>query len=519
MPDQQDEVIAFLSRPDTYGVEKVALVETHASIVFLAGERAYKLKKAVRYSYLDYSTPALRRAACKAELEINRRFAPELYLEVTEITRENDGSLRLHGPGDPVDWVVVMNRFAAADQLDQVAERGGLTRKLVFDLADRIAATHDAAPPSQDFGGTQGLATAIRITIDNLRLGVGTGLPADAVETWSSMALQRVDDLTPLLERRRLTGRVRACHGDLHLANLCLLDGKAALFDAIEFDPAISTIDVLYDLAFLLMDLVHRGFEREANLVFNRYLDRRDEADGLAAMSLFLSLRAAIRAQVTCAAVNQHQDRQESNPLLEQAKSYLALALRMLSPGKPRLIAIGGFSGTGKSTLAYGLAPFAGAAPGARVLRSDVLRKRAAGVAPETRLPPEAYSAESHAVVYGILEAEAVRCLAGGQTVIADAVFGRPDERAAIAEVARNRTVPFDAIWLDTPLATLERRVAGRGGDARCRSGSGFRRRSTAGLGSPGCRRGAWPGPERCRCPSWARRSGSAPPIDLKQGA
>jgi aminoglycoside phosphotransferase family enzyme/predicted kinase len=466
MASEQDEVVAFLSRPDTYGADSVALVETHASIVFLADDRAYKLKQAVRYSYLDYSTPPLRRAACEAELAINRRFSPDLYLEVAAITRAKDGSLCLRGQGEPVDWVVVMRRFAAEDQLDHVAERGGLTRKLAFDLADRIAAAHDAAKPSLKFGGAHGLGSAIQITIDNLRLAAGSILAAEPIEAWSRNGLQMLEDFVPLLEERRLAGHVRACHGDLHLANLCLVDGKPTLFDAIEFDPAISTIDVLYDLAFLLMDLVHRGFDQGANLVFNRYLDRRDEAGGLAAMRLFLSLRAAIRAQVTCAAIVHRHGQGEVDAMKREAKRYLKLALTLLSPSRPRLIAVGGFSGTGKSSLAYGLAPSIGGAPGARVLRTDVLRKRAFGLAPESRLPQEAYAPGSHRIVYGMLETEAARCLVGGQAVIVDAVFGRAEERRAIRNLAYRLAIPFEAIWLDAPQATLEHRIAGRSGDA-----------------------------------------------------
>lgn len=465
MTDEQDAAIAFLSRPETFGVVSVERVETHASMVFLAGDRVYKLKKAVRYSYLDYSTLELRHAACDAELRINRRFSPDLYLKAAPIVRAGDGQLRLDGQGDPVDWVVVMRRFPADDQLDLVAERGGLTPLLAWQLADRIAAVHDAAEPCPSFGGAEGLGNAIRITIDNLRLATERELPAGDVNAWSEEALRRLEDLTPLLERRRRDGRVRACHGDLHLANLCLVDGKPTLFDAIEFDPAISSIDVLYDLAFLLMDLRHRGFDQEANLIFNRYLDRRDEADGIAALPLFLSLRAAIRAQVTIAASQHRRDEHGPRDLLEKARSYLTLALRLLARQRPRMIAIGGFSGTGKSTLAQRLAPFVGAVPGARVLRSDVLRKRAAGVAPETRLPPEAYSAESHRDVYRILGNEAVRCLEGGHAVIVDAVFGRDGERASVAKLAREAGAPFEAIWLDAPLATLERRVDARKGD------------------------------------------------------
>ena len=261
---------------------------------------------------------------------------------------------------------------------------------------------------------------------------------------------------------------MRACHGDLHLRNICVLDGRPTPFDAIEFDPALSCIDVLDDLAFLLMDLHARGFGPAANAVFNRYLDLRDEADGLVALPLLMSLRAAIRAQVTAAACRSRSGPPvaDAGALAAEAVRYLALARELLAAAPARLVAIGGFCGSGKTTLAYRLAPTLGRPPGARVVRPDVLRKRAAVLAPETRLPLEAYTAASHAMVYGALEAEARRCLTAGQAVVADAVFGGGVERSAIEGVARSCAVMFAGLWLQAPLDALAARVAARTGDA-----------------------------------------------------
>jgi hypothetical protein len=259
---------------------------------------------------------------------------------------------------------------------------------------------------------------------------------------------------------------VRHCHGDLHLRNICLLDGKPTLFDCLEFDEALATIDVLYDLVFLLMDLEHRRLGHFANRVFNRYLDRSEEDDGLATMPLFLSLRAAIRAHVTATAL-EHAARPAARAQMAcDAHRYLDLAERFLQPQPCRLIAVGGLSGTGKSTLAAGLAPQLGLRPGARVLRSDVTRKLLLDVDPEERLPAIAYTREASARVYDALRRKAAVALATGYTVIIDAVALTPEERDSFVDVARAAAVPFSGLWLEARPEAMADRIRGRVRDA-----------------------------------------------------
>jgi predicted kinase len=259
---------------------------------------------------------------------------------------------------------------------------------------------------------------------------------------------------------------VRECHGDLHLGNICLVEGKPRLFDALEFDRRFSSIDVLYDLAFLLMDLRRRGFGHLANAVFNRYLDRRDEADGLAALPLFISLRAAIRAHIAASAARRQPTREARTHLACGAKDLLRLALAALKPAGARVIAIGGFSGTGKTTLACDLAASLSPAPGGRVLRSDVLRKALHHMAPEQTLPAQAYSGAAHRATYERLMAEAAGALEAGCPVVLDAVFAEPRDRASAEALARDQGVPFTGIWLEAPTALLEQRIRARRGDA-----------------------------------------------------
>ncbi len=468
MENSQDqrEVAAFLGRPESYGLrnEAVERHETHASIVFLAGSRAYKLKRAVKYPYLDYSTPQRRRAMCEAELAINRRTAPMLYLEVRAIVRDAKGGLRFGLPGEDavaVDWVLVMRRFSQDTVLENLRRAGRLTREIVLPLAEAIAAFHAGAERDFALGGAGGLARVIEENAQILRRQAGKPFARDRVEALDAKARSWLARLAPLLEERRRDGFVRRCHGDLHLNNICILDGVPTPVDAIEFSDDIACIDVWFDLAFLLMDIDRHGLRVPANALFNRYLEKTFDYGGLAALPLFLSCRGAIRAHVTMTA-------QRPDPVAQEAEAagLLDRALDYLSPPPPRLVAIGGLSGTGKSTLAYGLAPFLGGAPGAVVLRSDVLRKRILGAGEFDRLPPDAYSRQTTARVYAEMARTADALLTAGCAVVADAVHGERAEREAIAAVARRHGVAFEGLWLEAPAEALEHRLGRRTNDA-----------------------------------------------------
>ena len=465
----QDEVIAFLRRPASYGLDDNAAVdtaETHISIVFLAGDGAYKLKRAVKFPYLDFSTPEARRAACEAEVALNRRTAPQLYLEVRTISRQPGGSIGWGDDGTPLDWVVVMRRFAQEQLLDPIARAGGLTPPLVIELAAHIAEFHGKAEPRPGHGGA---AVMQEVTATNLRIlrdRRAAGFEDARIDALDARMREELARCGSLLDARRVRGKVRRCHGDLHLRNICVYDGRPLLFDCIEFSEPIASIDVLYDLAFLLMDLVHCGERRFANLLINRYLDLTGEDDGLAAMPLFMALRAVIRAHVCATAAEHGRDGGERADAFAEARRYAEAAAAMLRPAPARLIAIGGLSGSGKSSLAARLAPELGIVPGARVLRSDVLRKRRFGLMPEERLPPEAYRAEVTAQIYRELAERAAATLNAGYAAVIDAVALREEERRAFAAVAAKAGVPFIGLWLDAPADTMRGRIGARRADA-----------------------------------------------------
>jgi hypothetical protein len=389
-------------------------------------------------------------------LSLNRRTAPKLYKQVIAVTRDANGDLGLDG-GEAVDWLVDMEAFDQTNLLDRLAKRGPLPSGIARELGDAIAAFHDSAEVAEGFGGGDAMGDVLADNADALAASPPVAFDSKVVVDVVKGCERTLLGLRQLLEERRDQGKVRRCHGDLHLGNICLIDSHPVLFDCLEFDEQLSNIDVLYDLAFLLMDLLKHGLARDANAVLNRYLDRRSEAEGLAALPLFLALRAVIRAHVTVT---------RDPSAKEEANAYLDAALGFLRPPHRRLVAIGGLSGSGKSTLAYRLAPEVGAAPGARVIRSDVIRKRLFGVSPETKLAAEAYTTEVTKRVYQGMLNEAAKCLAAGQSAMLDAVFLRPHERDAAAELARQTGTPFTGVWLEAPAAVLEERIAGRRNDA-----------------------------------------------------
>ena len=456
--DTQKPVMDFLSRPATHGGAEVTRFDTHAAAVFLAGTRALKIKRAVKFPFLDFSTLNKRKAACKAEIEANRALAPQLYRGVIAITRDGDG-LCIGGSGVPVEWAVEMVRFDESQTLDHLADAGKIDATLADSLGRAVAQAHDTAAVVKDANFAGVLCEIAKQNEQDLIKSSKLFSPP-MLSTLVEATRLALNKTHALLEARERAGMVRHCHGDLHLGNIVQIDGKPVLFDALEFDPELATTDVLYDLAFLLMDLIERGLTGPANTVFNRYLSqtRRDsDLDTLAALPLFMSLRAAIRAKVTAM-------RGSDVATEKSARDYFVLASKLLLPLKPQLIAVGGLSGTGKSVLAGQLATNIPPAPGAVWLRSDVERKALFGVVETSKLPPSAYTREVTAKVYASLAAKARRVLAAGHSAIVDAVFANAGERAEIEQAAGNAA--FHGLFLTASLDVRVSRVGTRKGDA-----------------------------------------------------
>jgi aminoglycoside phosphotransferase family enzyme/predicted kinase len=436
--------------------EKV--IETSIARVYLEGTRAWKVKRPVSLGYLDYATQALRHWALERELAFNRAAAPDIYRAVRRITREGGGGLALDGAGEVVEHVLEMRRFddAAVLSMQPWAVDGALADA----LGRAVARSHADAPMRPEAGGRAALEYTIRSNANLLRK-LAPKLGDAKVEALIAATDEALEAQAPLLDARQAVGLGRRCHADLHLGNILLEDGRPILFDCIEFNDVLSEIDVLYDLAFLIMDLDFRRRRDAGVRVLSSYLDEAARIfpaeiwSGLAALPLMLSVRAAVRCHV-----------QAHSHDLEAARAYLDAALEHLQPHKAGLLAVGGLSGSGKSTFARLAAPGLGASPGAVVLRSDEIRKRLCGAGPLEALPAQAYAREMSPKVYAQMFQEAALALTAGRWVVLDAVFLDPTERDQARALAAAAGVAFEGVWLQADTELMRGRVAKRVGDA-----------------------------------------------------
>ena len=448
---QEAELVAWLKgRSDR-------AIETACARIFLAGDVAWKLKRNVDLGYVDFSTAERRKWALDRELDFNQATAPDIYRRVRIITREAGGGFAWEGAGEVVEYALEMRRFDDSKVLSN--DPGGIDGEMADALGRTIAGFH-AEAPLRPQGGWSALAFTVGSNAHLLR-DLTDRLDHHRVELMIAMTAAELARQKPLLEARRDSGFARRCHGDLHLANILVENGKPVLFDCIEFNDLLSDLDVQYDLAFLLMDLDFRGRRDAAVRVLSAYLDQAARHfpaqlwEGLAALPVMLSVRAGVRAHVSAHSGD-----------LAMSRAYVEAAIAHLAPPPPALAAVGGFSGTGKSTFARAIAPGLGAAPGAVVLRTDEARKRLTGAGPVDRLAREVYTAEFYARVYETVFETARVALKAGHAVVLDATFTEPALRARAEALAVECGVPFHGAWLEAPPQVLEARVSGRTGDA-----------------------------------------------------
>lgn len=465
--DEQERVERFLITLLSTPGQGVRRFETHGAIVLVGASEAFKFKRRVQYSYMDFSTLEQRRRACAREIEVNQPHAPQIYIGLAGITRDGKGRLALDGAGDTIEWAVRMRSFPQEHVLSNLIGNGPLSPTLAKALADMVVGYHETTPCVMICEAAAQISRVVS-GLDAVFLSHQGVFPAAMRRRWREGVDARLAAATPLLEKRAREGYVRRVHGDLHLGNIVLWEGRPVAFDAIEFDERMATIDTLYDLAFLLMDLDRHAHRDTANLVLNRYLWRRQSPGDLAGLSLlplFLSVRAGVRAMVGAQradlqpAVGQQADWRRAN-------EYLDMAERYLSPAAPELVAIGGLSGTGKSTLAAEVAPHIGGAPGAVHLRSDLERKAMLGVGELDRVGTEGYAPEVSHRVYDRLAEKARAILGSGQAVVVDAVFAEHVERDRLRQIAAEAGAPFAGLWLEAPAGVMKDRVASRTGDA-----------------------------------------------------
>ena len=431
------------------------VIETSCAQVFLAGAVAFKIKRPVDFGFLDFTTLDKRRWAVERELAFNGGSAPDIYRAVRAITRRPGGGFDFDGTGEVVEYALEMRRFDEAAVLS--VQPDALDGDLADALGRAVARAHIAAPVRT---AAAGIAYPIRSNAGLLR-DLAPRLGAEEVDALIAATEAELAKQSPLLDARLAAGFVRRCHGDLHLGNILVEAGRPVLFDCIEFNDALSDIDILYDLAFLLMDLDFRGRRDAAVRVQSAWLDAAARSlppqlwDGLAALPLMMSVRAAVRAHVSAHGGD-----------LDASKAYLAAAIDHLSPASPALMAVGGRSGSGKSVFARHAAARLGPAPGAVILRTDEIRKRLLGAAAGAPLPPGAYAPEVTRRTYDALFELARSVLAAGRAAVLDATFLDAGLRARAAELARASGVALQGVWLEAPEAVLTARVAARRGDA-----------------------------------------------------
>ncbi len=452
-----------LLSPQSYphSVASVRLVETHISWVLLTGKYAYKIKRPVHYPFVDLRSAEHRAFLCAEEVRLNRRFAPQLYLDVCGIVESNSG-VRIADDGAAIEHAVRMLQFDREEELDRLIEAGRVAASELEEFGRVLAAIHAQLPqaaPGESWGTVASVRTQLETNLAQCRQSAtdpGTRAAVDALARPLDALLRTLE---PDIARRREQGRVRECHGDLHCRNLVRIRNRLVAFDCLEFEPAFRWIDVADEVAFLWMDLAARRRPDFGLAFLSGYLERGGDHELCRLLRLYGTHRALVRAKV---AALEHGGARRHHALLDCARG-------LLEPARPSLVLMSGVSGSGKTWLARQLAP----ALGAIHLRSDVERKRLAGFAPEadshSAVAQRLYSADMSARVYARLENCADAVLAGGLPVIVDATFTQRAERDSFRGLAERRGAPLVVVRCTASEDVLRTRITERrerGGDA-----------------------------------------------------
>jgi hypothetical protein len=438
----------------------IQIVQTHISWVVLTGPFAYKIKKPADLGFLDFTTLEKRRHYCQEELRLNQAFAPDLYLEVVPIYKIN-AHFSFRPEGEIVEYAVRMRQFDQADMLINLFERGEFAASLAERLGERIAEIHKNAPvvdQTTSFGTPQAMAESVRMNFDTIRSFVGTVIPQNLFNAIQSFMYAFIEKNGWLFDLRVKENRIKECHGDLHMRNICLYKGHVELFDRIEFNDAFKNIDVMYDLAFLLMDLKFRDSHRLANRILNTYIETTGDYQGVILLPFFQSVRALIRGEVallTSADENVEPDLRSSSKF--EGLRYLNHAFEYTRKASGSLIVVCGLSGSGKSTFSKALAD----QKNFLHIRSDAVRKHLAGVdlyGSSQEIYSHHHTSETYAklIELGIVLAER------GHSVILDAKFDRREFRDKLREKAASFGLSVHFVHCDAPAETLKTRLSQR---------------------------------------------------------
>ncbi len=467
----EGNLILALQNPELYDhpVDGFQVIETHISQVILAGDYAYKIKKPVDFGFLDFSSLERRKHFCEEELRLNRRLAKDLYLEVLAITGTPDKPV-IGGSGQAFEYMIRMRRFHQDQLFDRLQENGELAPELLTSLARQVAEFHEQLPPvaeDKPLGTPEAVYAAMLENFEQIRPLLNDRellVQLDNLEDWTRTTFERQQDL---IARRRAEGMVRECHGDLHLANICCFDDQVTVFDCIEFNEPFRWIDVINDLAFLLMDLESRNEFRLANLVLNTYLEYRDDFDALPLLPLYKAYRALVRAKIALFTLgNPSLSEPEKSALMQQYRDYARLAESYSQIPNHYLLATTGLSASGKTCVSAAMSGELGLIR----LRSDVERKRLHGLGPldSSRSPMggNLYTEEATEKTYQRLANLAEKLLAAGLSVIVDAASLKQKERQLFIDVAEGQGVPFALLHCEAPEDLRRAWIRKRKGDA-----------------------------------------------------
>jgi len=474
-PEEFARLIPALRDPRRYpaggssSVERVELLETHSACVLLAGDFAYKIKKPVDLGFLDFSTLAARRLCCEEEIRLNRRTAPALYLDVIPITGSAADPV-LGGAGEPIEYAVRMRRFPQEALLDSMARNGTLPPACIDALGLTLARFHGSLPPAGadcPYASSAQVLEAALQNFEQIRSLGGAGEHGAALGGLRDWTAGEHAKLAEVFDARKRDGFVRECHGDLHLGNIVMLDGAPVPFDCIEFNASFRWIDVMNEVAFLVMDLQEHRLPHLASRLLNNYLEACGDHAGLRVLRFYVVYRAVVRAKVAC--IRAHQpgiDAAAAARAGAEYAYYLEFAQRVAGASRSGVVAMHGLSGSGKTTIARQLAESLQAV----LLRSDVERKRLHGLGEQARTDSGfgqgIYSAAGTERTYAHLAELARHAIAAGYPVVLDAAFLAAGQRASFRALAHETGVPFAIASCEAPEQTLRERVARR--EAQC---------------------------------------------------
>jgi hypothetical protein len=457
---QQMQQPGFYPHP----VSTIQLIQTHVSYVLLTGDYAYKVKKPVNYGFLDFSTLEKRHHFCQEELRLNQRGAAELYLEVLPLTQTDD-RFSLNGTGEPVEYVVKMRQFPQAALLTEVFDRGELTERLLEQLAQTLAAFHAQGAVNdyiRSFGEVAQIRQAIDENYEQTQCYIGTAQTQPQFDETKQYTDRLFADQAPLFTQRMQQNWIRECHGDVHLRNIALWQDKLYLFDCIEFNEPFRFVDVMFDVAYILMDLDLRDRPDLSNRFLNAYLEQTGDWEGLQVLPLYLSRQSYVRAKVTSFLLGDPSVPETAQQeAIATASRYYRLAWQYTQPRQGSLSLMAGLSGSGKSTVARQLAKEQGAIH----LRSDAVRKHLAGIPLNDRGGDDLYTPEMSQKTYDRLLNLGILLATQGYPVILDAKYDRQSERLAAISAAEAQGLPLKIFHCTAPVSVLQARVQQRTGD------------------------------------------------------